>query len=775
MCGIVGVVYRDPQRQPDATRLRAAADVLIHRGPDQEGYWQEAGVGFAHRRLAILDVHAGRQPMVDDRSALVYNGEVYNYLDLQQHELTQPDGLRFTTRCDTEVVFRRLERDGARCLDDFNGMFALAHWQRQERQLLLARDRLGKKPLYWFADADCFAFASELKALLKLLGRKFALDLAAVDQFLQRGYIPAPRTIFGQIHKLPAGCTLTLDAARWRHAVARWWDYQPVATATEPAQVLDELDELLTDAVRLRLVSDVPLGCLLSGGIDSTLITAIASRLRDEPIDAFTVAFSDGGRLDESRFAQMAAEHHRCRWHCQRVETDDFPAMLTDVAQLLDEPFANFAVFPTRRLAQLARQKLTVVLTGQGSDELSAGYAGRYGWTQQPPPAGNAAYSTMDDLALHLHHSSIVPWANGRVNLYAPAMRQWVEQRLSPVEHLQPFWRRHPQLDRLNTVLYADVRTNLPEYLITVEERMTMSASLEARNPMLDVRVVNYLLSLPMHLKVRGSTWKWPMLELAKRYGPAAAVDRPKQGFTPPMAQWISQTGPRLAPHFQAAEAALTPLFSADWRRYLLAGRYDVNLTFPVYFSLALATWIEQFGEYLETPTAELFASAPASTAAANPPGEAAAGVGARWHGALRTLDAVQLAHARLVAHVCQQTLNRQPTAIVGPDADFWAKLAGDAGLVVLPEPSITHPAPRVLTASLAAAIALDASTLAPDAAVVVVQAFPLAQAAQLQQQLQALAGTLALKSHQVVKFDAQHGALLLLAQPLAQARQRCA
>jgi asparagine synthase (glutamine-hydrolysing) len=265
MCGILGVVYADPKHEADHAKLAAARDSLTHRGPDEAGLWHRPGVAMAHRRLKVLDLTHGQQPMVtdDQRYAVVYNGEIYNFRELQEHY--QEQGLSFQTQCDTEVLFKALNQDGPDAIERFNGMFAFAHWDDKQRKLTLARDRLGQKPLYWYRDDEQLVYASELEALLMFLERKFPLDPVALDQYFARGYILSPRTIFQGVSKFPAGCSLTLSAAgdTWHAAVEPYGDVQTHAVPDDPEEVLDELEELLRDAVRLRLVSDVPIGCLL--------------------------------------------------------------------------------------------------------------------------------------------------------------------------------------------------------------------------------------------------------------------------------------------------------------------------------------------------------------------------------------------------------------------------------------------------------------------------------------------------------------------------------
>ncbi|MFN3165823.1 MAG: asparagine synthase (glutamine-hydrolyzing) [Phycisphaeraceae bacterium] len=619
MCGILGVVTRDPQHPIDEARLSAARDTLAHRGPDEQGLWARPGVGLAHRRLSILDLAHGQQPWVDhDRQcAMVYNGEVYNYRALMRD--AEQHSARFNTTCDTELVFHLLASEGTAALDKLNGMFALGYYDHAERSLLLVRDRLGQKPLYWADTGDALVFASELKAILHYAGGRYDLDAAAVEQFFTRGYVLSPRTIFRGIHKLPAGHTLTLDAEAWEIEVEPWWDAEPIeheAFGTlDDDSVLDTLDELLSQSVADRLIADVPIGTLLSGGIDSSLITAMASKARGGNLKAFTVGFGDSPAHDETPFARMVAERYGCDWTCETIDQNagDWLAELDDASAYYDEPFGNFTVTSQRTLSRLCREQLTVVLSGQGGDELSAGYPGRYNWVLQTEPAAaqenaRSQYAPpVDDVVNHLQRTAFLPWQGVRSAMFSDDAHAQM-RTVTPTESIAPYWRRHRSLDRLNNVLYTDAKTNLADYLICIEERASMSYCLEARNPMLDHRVVRYMLSLPTKYKVRpgsgpmskdGLQNKWLLHALAKRYLPAEAFDRPKRGFTPPIQQWVSRYAERIAEVFRETDALTAPLYSDGWRRYLNAGQYEPAATMAVYYALVFALWARRYADHI--------------------------------------------------------------------------------------------------------------------------------------------------------------------------------
>ena len=776
MCGFVGVVCKDPGQTIDAERLARARDTLAHRGPDAAGLWQKPGVGLGHRRLAILDLTPGHgeQPMADanDHHALVYNGEVYNFRELMA-AYTQR-GHRFASACDTELVFHALATDGPGVLEQFNGMFALAFYDHADRKLLLVRDRMGQKPLYWHDTGSALVFASELKAILAYTGGRFALDPAAVEQFFTRGYVLSPRTIFQGIHKLPAGSTLTLDAKAWSYRTEAWWDAKPQNLGgLNDESVTDRLDELLSQSVADRLVSDVPIGTLLSGGIDSSLITAMASKAQGSGVKAFTIGFDDAEAHNEMPYAEMVAGQYACDWHPRTLNrgsrgNQDWLGELDDAARFYDEPFGNFTVTSQRTLSTLCREQLTVVLSGQGGDELSAGYPGRYNWVlQSEAQAGDAskrhAYApAVDDVLQHLNKTSFVTWPGTLSQILSDGAKQAIAAAHRPADGIAPFWHRHAWPDRLGNVLYTDAKTNLPDYLVCIEERASMSASLEARNPMLDHRVVEFMLSLPMRYKVRpghgpmaaqGLQNKWCLHALAKRYLPAEAFDRPKRGFTPPIQAWMQRYAAPIAEVFRETQPLTAGLYAPAWQQYLNAGRYEPQATMPVYYCLVFALWARRYADYLE----------PAAAGFTPPHRERQADAGADTpldHAAWRAQDPADLTAARWF---CQMLGNlpletsEKTLRITGDPTGFYAGLATRSGYRVTDAPN----------ADGHALIGLDAvtsHTQAGDAACETVLAFiPFAASEQPQVQaaLQSLNQQCPVQGHQAVPVGPSRGVLI--------------
>lgn len=655
---------------------------MLHRGPDEAGEWIGQGAGLAHRRLKVIDLIGGQQPFLsDDRQrVLVYNGEIYNFRALRQTLKTR--GVPFRSLSDTEVLAHLLAKHGAGAVEQISGMFAFGHWNESTRTLTLARDRLGKKPLYYFADETCFAFASELNALLILLNRRFDLDPVALDQFFAHGRVAGPRTIYHGIRLLEPATVLTLEAAndRWNQNTRRYWEPTLIDTPADDQDAVDAFEELLSDAVTRRLVSDVPIGCLLSGGIDSSLITALATKASGGAIKAFSIGFDESEQLNELPYAQMVATALGCDWKHRLVRGGDFLATLDETASFFGQPFANFAMFPTRLLAQMAREELTVVLSGQGGDELAAGYPGRYGWVHEAAAAARerskrATFApAVDDLLLHLQHTSFLPWPNAREAIFADHVRDAVTQQATPYDELRSTWSRTDlhQGERLRRIQHADCAVNLPDYLITIEERMTMAASLEARNPFLDERVAQFLLSLPAEKKLRqtprGFEAKWIVRELARRHVPAAAIDRPKRGFTPPLDLWLKQHAPAVRTIIEDADPIIGSLFTPAWKQALRTQPPESLPLMAVFYTLMMSVWARQHTGSL---TGNIATAATTSSPRASSP----------WQGLLRERRHEDITEARWICQALGNLNDGSAITIIGDEDDYFAELARGCSL----------------------------------------------------------------------------------------------
>jgi asparagine synthase (glutamine-hydrolysing) len=569
MCGIVGIVDLEGAREIDRDQLARMNAVQLHRGPDEGDVYIEPGVGLGHRRLAIIDLSSGQQPLFnEDRSVVVvYNGEIYNYAGLVAE--LQAAGHTFRTHCDTEVIVHAWEEWGADCVRRFNGMFAFALWDRNRQTLFLGRDRLGKKPLYYARLADGrFIFASELKSLLedRSLGR--VLDERAVEDYLAYGYVPDPRTILKGVWKLPPAHTL-VEVRRQPAATPRaYWDvaFAPVA-ARSTADIAGEVVDRLREATRIRLMSEVPLGAFLSGGVDSSAVVAMMSGVSAEPVKTCSISF--GVReYDESAYAAQIAEQFHTDHFVRQVDTDDF-GLLDELARVYDEPFADSSAIPTYRVCQLARTRVTVALSGDGGDEAFAGYR-RYKWfmneesvrSRVPEPlraplfgALGRWYPKMDRAPRFLRakatfeaiaRDSVNGYFHGvcvtpdriRLPLYSPEFQQRLGDYRA-IEVFQQHARQCPAEDPLSLVQYLDFKTYLPGDILVKVDRAAMAHSLEVRCPILDYTYVDWVSGLPPGLKLRQGEGKYIFKKALEGVLPRDILYRRKMGFAVPLASWL--------------------------------------------------------------------------------------------------------------------------------------------------------------------------------------------------------------------------------------------
>ena len=569
MCGIVGILDLNGSRPVDERLLIAMNDAQHHRGPDQDGIHLEPGLGLGHRRLSIIDLGSGRQPLYnEDRSVVVvFNGEIYNFADVRKELLAA--GHRFETDCDTEIIVHGWEEWGADCVQRFRGMFAFALWDRNRRQLFVARDRIGKKPLYYsLTRSGLFVFASELKALLvhPEVGR--GLDPQAVEDYFTFGYIPDPRSIYRDVRKLEAGHLAVLDAGAGPRFQSRpYWDLQfrPAGDVSE-ADASAALVERLQEAVRLRMIADVPLGAFLSGGVDSSAVVAMMARDRAEPVTTCSIAFADP-KFDETVYARQVAERYHTRHFVDEVGVDDFD-LLDTLVDVYDEPFADSSAIPTYRVCEAARRHVTVALSGDGGDEGFAGYR-RYRWHMREErvrgllpqalrgplfgalgalypkwdwmPPFLRAKSTLQALArtsvdAYLHNFSLLPDAP-RTALYSPALRR----DLAGYHPRDVFLRHLPNApeDPLSLVQYLDFKTYLPGDILVKVDRASMAHSLEVRVPMLDHEFVEWHATLPSSLKLRDMQGKYLLKKAMEPHLPHEVLYRPKMGFAVPIGRWF--------------------------------------------------------------------------------------------------------------------------------------------------------------------------------------------------------------------------------------------
>ncbi len=568
MCGIVGMFDTKAQREPARDILRAMNQAQFHRGPDEGGELFAPGIALGHRRLSIIDLSTGQQPLYneDNTVAVVFNGEIYNFPELTKE--LQAAGHKFRTHSDTEVIVHAWEQWGADCVRRFNGMFAFAIWDSNQQVLFLARDRLGKKPVYYTVTADGWLyFASELKSLLVLKNLDRGLDIHAVEEYFAFGYVPDPRSILKSVRKLPPAHTMLCRRGN-QQELREYWDvsFQAHAPMSE-AEAQEQLLERFRETVRVRLMSEVPLGAFLSGGVDSSAVVAMMAGLSKGAVNTCSISFGDP-RYNEAEYAKQIAEKFSTNHHVEQVEPDDFD-LLDKLAGVYDEPFADSSAMPTYRVCQLARKHVTVALSGDGGDESFAGYR-RYRWhmheerirsmlplsVRRPvfgllgklypkidwaPPIFRAK-STLESLAwdslqAYFHTVSVMP---DRVRL--PLYSQDFTRELGGYHALEVF-RTHaaraPRRDALSQVQYVDMKTYLPGDILVKVDRASMAHSLEVRVPILDYTFIDWVSGLPAGLKLHNGEGKYIFKKSLESVLPHDILYRKKMGFAVPIAAWF--------------------------------------------------------------------------------------------------------------------------------------------------------------------------------------------------------------------------------------------
>ena len=564
MCGIAGIVGAERDCRVEPAEIKRMCDTIVHRGPDDEGVLVQGHVGLGMRRLSIIDLSSGHQPIhnEDESIWIVFNGEIYNFVELRPE--LEKQGHRFYTNSDTEAIVHLYEQYGDDCVQKLRGMFAFAIWDERRQRLFLARDRFGKKPLHYAVSGGRLLFGSEIKTLLAVAPELTELDPQGLLSYFSFGYIPDPRTAFSQIHKLPPGHTL--EFVQGRIKIQQYWDlprfgnYEP----RSEEECLEDLENRLGEAVRIRLISDVPLGALLSGGVDSSTVVALMSKFSSGPVKTFTIGFGQKD-FSEAQHARLVAERFKTEHHELIVEPN-FVETLEELTHQLEEPFADASMVPTYYVSRLARQHVTVALAGDGGDELFAGYdryqvnlrrrrkfgfvpawAGRiYRETLFPHlPAGAYGRRFLYTMSLpesdrYLDEISFLCSDGRERSLFSRDFLAFADHSPSTFESFRNYLKIAPTDEPLSQLQYLDIKTYMAGDILTKVDRMSMATSLEVRAPLLDHVFAEWVTQLPTSWKLRDGQQKYILKKLAERLGvPRSVIYRPKRGFGIPLAQWF--------------------------------------------------------------------------------------------------------------------------------------------------------------------------------------------------------------------------------------------
>lgn len=566
MCGISGIFEFDQARTVEREAVHRMNESLRHRGPDDEGIFVDLGIGLGHRRLSIIDVAGGHQPICNEDGTIwvLLNGEIYNYPDLSRDLLAQ--GHRFTTRSDTEAIVHLYEEYGEECFAKLRGMFAIAIWDSGKRRLLLARDRIGKKPLYYYADRSRFIFGSELKAILAADGVPRTIDSLAVCDYFSLSYIPAPRTVYKNVRKLQPAHYLVVTNEGIREVPYWRLSFSKVQDRREE-EWCELIREQLYEATRIRLMSEVPLGAFLSGGVDSSSIVAMMSQLMDRPVTTCSIGFS-AQEFDESAFARQVASQFHSDHHEDVVEVEALD-VIDKLAWHYDEPFADSSAVPTYYVSKMARRRVTVALGGDGGDENFAGYRryvfdrmenrmrglvpapvrrsvfgplGRWypglAWAPRPLRA-KATLQSLSRSPLEGYFNSISVF---RPDEKAQLFTRDFQQQLADYDSLEVLRKHYDDADTadpLSRIQYVDIKTYLPDDILAKVDRASMAVSLELRAPILDHKFMELVASIPSDLKLRGRTGKYIFKKAMEPLLPRDILYRPKQGFAIPLDRWF--------------------------------------------------------------------------------------------------------------------------------------------------------------------------------------------------------------------------------------------
>jgi asparagine synthase (glutamine-hydrolysing) len=565
MCGICGKLNFDPDENVPQSLLKAMADSIVHRGPDDDGYYVSGQIGLGFRRLSIIDLAGGHQPLAnEDRTIwIVFNGEIYNFQELREGLLKK--GHTFRTKTDTEVIVHLYEEYGEAGIEALRGMFAFAIWDQNQKKLLLARDRIGIKPLYYGLTPHSLIFGSEMKAILQDPEVKREVLPSTIDRFLTFGYVPGEETLLTGIYKLPPGSFMVVKNGKTE--VKQYWDLHFSSSSVTLKDAEEQLLEILEESVRLHMISDVPVGFLLSGGVDSTAMLSLASRKTDRPISSYTVGFANSGVADERPFARVAAEKYGSEHHEISISSKEFADFLPQYVWHMEEPVCEPPAVALYYVSKLARNYVKVLISGEGGDEAFAGYQNYRGmlWIERIKRVAGPLKGALSKTLSLLY--KVIPWH--RLGKYLPLLdvpfeSYYYSRASSPFyffnahykeayssdfcDHIDkersllPVTRllsKNTSEDILSRMLYVDTKTWLPDDLLVKADKMTMANSLELRVPLLDHKLLEFAATLPSNFKVHGLTTKYIAKRALGKQIPTEIIERKKAGFPVPYENWL--------------------------------------------------------------------------------------------------------------------------------------------------------------------------------------------------------------------------------------------
>ncbi len=622
MCGIAGFISKENNRTDERTDLLdAMCKIITHRGPDEQGMTVEGRAALGMRRLSIIDLSGGQQPIYnqDNSMFIVFNGEIYNFQELREDLIKR--GYKFKTNSDTEVILHAYQEFGEKCVDYLRGMFAFAIWNKKDECLFIARDRVGKKPLFYtLTDKGEFVFGSELKSLLLNKDISREIDVAALDSYLTFGYVPEEFCIFKNVHKLPPAHILTLKNGKIE--IKKYWDFEyvePIEVKSE-AEYVEQLRELITESVKIRMISEVPLGAFLSGGVDSSSIVGIMSKLSDQPVKTFSIGFNED-TFSELKYARVAAKHFNTEHH-EFIVTPDLVNLVDDLVWHFDEPFADPSSLPTFMVSKMARDFVTVVLSGDGGDELFAGYT-RYVTDKKRNSFSNLPKfirQGVQTVSEKLPHG-----AKGKNYLYNSSLDA-IDRYIDSVSHFNLLKRKSLYSNDFQTklngqfgmgeqvfrqiaekvstnnptdnLLYLDSKTYLPSDILVKVDRMSMATSLEARVPLLDHKLIEFVQKIPTELKLKGLQTKHIFKKAMEGIVPNEILYREKQGFGVPINEWInSQLRERIHQTLSDEKTLSRGYFDVKYIKTILdehhSGRRDHS--YSLWILLNLELWHRKF------------------------------------------------------------------------------------------------------------------------------------------------------------------------------------